>query len=291
MRATKLIELYCAVCHHYNTTLVVEAQRLSNNFCPKFTDEECMTTFIWGIANQKFDVKKCYEFIKDFYEDWFPELPSYQAYSNRICKLSEAFKLLAGILLSGLDLDPSHSDFVIDSMPIVVAGAKRSSRAVAAKEICDKGYCASKNMYYYGIKLHSLAQCRAGTIPLPFLMRPTKASENDLTVGKDILGGVRNMNVYADKCYKNKEWEDLLLATNNISVFTPVKLKKGQDKMFLMDRVYSAAVSKVRQPIESLFNWIQEKTNIQAASKVRSAAGLVSFVFARIAFACLCFYS
>ena len=77
MRELQFIELYCAVCRHYDNTLVVEAQRLSNNFCPKFTDEECITTYIWGIANQKHTVKGCYDFIKEFYGDWFADLPSY----------------------------------------------------------------------------------------------------------------------------------------------------------------------------------------------------------------------
>jgi len=91
----QLIELYCAVCHHYNSALVAQAQRCSNNFCPKFTDEECIATYIWGIYNQKFEVKACYEFIKDYYGDWFPDLPSYQAYNNRVCFLADAFKALA----------------------------------------------------------------------------------------------------------------------------------------------------------------------------------------------------
>jgi len=60
MRETQLIKLYCAVCYHYSSTLIHEAQRVTNNFCPKFTDEECIATFIWGIANQKFTVKGCY---------------------------------------------------------------------------------------------------------------------------------------------------------------------------------------------------------------------------------------
>lgn len=48
------------------------------------------------------------------------------------------------------------------------------------------------------------------------------------------------------------------------------------------DRLYSAAVSRLRQPIESLFNWIQEKTGIECASKVRSFQGLLVHVFARL---------
>ena len=82
---TKLIRLYCAVCHHYNTTLVAHAQRQSNNFRPKFTDEECITILIWGISNRKFEVKACYEFIRDYYGEWFPDLPSCQDFNNRVC--------------------------------------------------------------------------------------------------------------------------------------------------------------------------------------------------------------
>jgi hypothetical protein len=45
----------------------------------------------------------------------------------------------------------------------------------------------------------------------------------------------------------------------------------------------NSVISSIRQPIESFFNWIQEKTKIQHASKVRSTNGLFAFVFARIA--------
>ncbi|MDM8569307.1 hypothetical protein QUF50_07350, partial [Thiotrichales bacterium HSG1] len=55
------------------------------------------------------------------------------------------------------------------------------------------------------------------------------------------------------------------------------KKKKGQKKLDFFDQLFSTSVSRVRQPIESLFNWIQEKTNIQMASKVRSAKKLLRF--------------
>ncbi len=46
---------------------------------------------------------------------------------------------------------------------------------------------------------------------------------------------------------------------------------------------YSAAVSRLRQPVESLCNWIREKTGIEGAGKVRSFRGLLVHVFARLA--------
>ncbi len=66
-------------------------------------------------------------------------------------------------------------------------------------------------------------------------------------------------------------------------LYTPIKKKKGPKELALTDRVYSQIVSQVRQPIESFFNWIQEKTGIELASKVRSYKGLMVHVFGRLA--------
>jgi len=288
---TKLIELYCAVCQHYDTTLIAHAQRQSNNFCPKFTDEECITTYIWGLANQKFEVKACHEFIKGYYDGWFPDLPSYQAYNNRICYLADAFKALADTLTRGIGLDISHSDFSFDSMPIVVASSKRSGSAKVADELCNKGYCASKDMYYYGVKLHILAQCNYKAMPTPALMAVSRASEHDLTVAKDMLSDVRDIRIFGDTAFIDKAWQTYMSAENNVTVLTPVKREKGQKRLSSRDRLYSAAVSGVKQAIESLNNWLICKTDIQRASKVRSTAGLIAFLFARIAYACFVFNS
>jgi hypothetical protein len=279
----QLIKLYCAVCYHYNSALVTQAQRCSNNFCPKFTDEECITTYIWGLHNQKFEVKACYEFIKDYYGDWFPDLPSYQAYNNRICFLSDAFKMLASILLCEVGLDRDHSDFLNDSIPIVVAGSKRSGRAKTAGELCNKGYCASKDMWYYGVKLHTFAQCNYKKMPTPALMTVSKASEHDLPIAKELLSDVVNINFFGDCAFIDKEWQTYMLVEKNVKIFTPIKLKKGQKKLPFWDGIYSSAISGIKQAIESFNNWIIEKTNIQRASKVRSVAGLTAFIFARIA--------
>ena len=289
MRELEFIELYCAVCQHYDSKLAALAQRTSNNFCPKFTDEEAISAYIWGLHNQKFEVKACYEFIKDYYGDWFPNLPSYQAYNARICFLADAFKEFANILLCGLGLDPAHSDFVGDSMPIVVAGGKRSERAKVANELCSKGYCASKDMWYYGVKLHTVGQCNYKALPTPAMMAISKASEHDLPVAKETLYDVFNIRLFGDTAFANKEWQDLMLLENNVEVLTPIKRRKGQKKLPFWDSIYSAAVSGIKQAIESFNNWIIEKTNIQKASKVRSTSGLSAFIFARIASVFLCF--
>jgi len=283
MREYKFIQLYCAVCHYYDNTLVATVQRQTNNFCPKFTDVECIATYIWGIANQKPNVRSCYDFIKDYYGDWFPDMPSYQAYNKRICYLADAFKSLASLLIGGLGINLLHSDFVYDSMPIVLTGNSRSGRAKVAKELCDKGYCAAKKMFYHGVKLHIVAQCNHKTMPAPSLMKISKASQHDLDVAKDMLDDVKNIRVFADMALIDKQWQQRMLAENNVTILTPIRRKKGQDMLCSADKLLSAAISSIKQAIESLNNWLIEKTNIQRASKVRSDAGLIAFVFARVA--------
>lgn len=287
-KSYQFIELYCAVCYHYDNTLTNYAQRNSNNFCPKFSDEECIATLIWGIANQKFDVKRCHEFIMDYYSDWFPNLPSYQTYSKRICFLADAFKVLASVLLGGLGLDFGHADFVYDSMPIVMAASARSNRAKVAPEFCSKGYCASKDMWYYGAKLHILAQCNYKAMPTPALMQISKASAHDRKVAEDMLCDVRNIRLFADMALLDNQWRAKMLIENNVEILTPIRRRKGQETLSSADKFLSRAISSIKQAIESLNNWLIEKTNIQRASKVRSAEGLMVFLFARIACACFC---
>jgi len=196
--------------------------------------------------------------------------------------LGPAFQTLYGLLITEKAVNETMITHLLDSMPIVVANQKRSNNAKSAKELCSKGYRASKNMYYYGAKLHSLGQKCYGTLPQMRMVEVTPASENDLTVAKRWLSDVKNIDIYADKAYADDLWKEEL-RLRNVNLFTPVKLEKGQEFLDSADSLLSSAVSSVRQAIESFFSWIQSKTNIHLASNVRSTQGLIAFIFARLA--------
>ena len=100
----------------------------------------------------------------------------------------------------------------------------------------------------------------------------TPASNHDLPVFKQITPYIQDSEVYADKAYIDS-LEREMLNQQNAEIYTPVKQKKGQENLYLFEQLLSTSVSSVRQPIESLFNWIFETTGIQIASKVRSTNG------------------
>jgi len=172
---------------------------------------------------------------------------------------------------------------LLDSMPVVVAKASRSNSAKAASEICDKGKCASQKMWYYGIKIHILAEERPNTLPIPRKILLTKASEHDLPAGKLILENAEDIEVFADKGYVDDDWGyDLQL--RYVDLNTPFKERsKNQVPLDDGERAWNAFVSSRRQQIESLFSQISRLTDMQDAHVARSESGLLSFIWARFA--------
>lgn len=288
---TKLIKIYFYVCDKYERELKYCCQRFTNNNSPEFSDQEIMTIYLFCVNLEKrFKIKQMYEFIKNYFFDWFPKLPSYTAFVTRLNRLSEAFRSLVGILIeefSGNDIDLNTS--LLDSMPIITCSGKRKGRV--AQDITDKGYCSTKGIYYYGAKLHCLCFNRDQKLPYPESIVFSKASENDLAVFKENWADIAHRSFYGDKIYNDKPFFDKFKAVKNSEMLTPIKLKKGEpDNLRQFDKayndLYSRAVSSVRQPIESFFNYLIEKTDIQRASKVRSTKGFLVHLFGKIAAAC-----
>lgn len=152
----------------------------------------------------------------------------------------------------------------------------------------DKGYCSTKKLHYFGAKLHNIAFHRQGKFPIPEFLILSKASEHDLNVVREILPQLENRALIGDKADSKEDFNEVLQKKTGSYIYTAVKLVKGETQAtrqfkHAADQPFSTQVSRIRQPIESLFNWIIEKTDIQRASKVRSRQGLIVHVFGRIA--------
>jgi len=284
----KLVKIYFYVCDHYDTEWKYLCERFSNNNKPEFSDQEAITIYLYAmLLEYLLKVKHIHEFASEHLRDWFPKLPSYEAFTNRINRLCEVFRVLSETVLTEFIPDDCNQDIsLIDSMPVIICSGKRISKV--AKEITDKGFCSTKGIYYHGLKLHGLGFYRKGHLPHPEQLLFTKASENDITHLKRVATYIDNRTYFGDKIYGNVDFWAEMEQTNNSRMLTPIKDIKGQhesqkkrEKAY--NDLFSKAVSSVRQPIESLFNWLIEKTDIQRASKVRSTKGLLTFVCGRIA--------
>lgn len=107
---------------------------------------------------------------------------------------------------------------------------------------------------------------------------------HDLTALKEMSdelpGGI---NLFGDKAYADEHFKTEL-KEHQIQLFTPIKKpKKGE----LRDeqKRFNKTISRIRQPIESFFKWLIDKTDIQRASSVRSTEGLIIHCLGKLTFA------
>ena len=115
--------------------ILLEQERFSNNnSIPDFTDEELLTIYIFSmIEEEKYKVKSIHAYAEKYLHDWFPKLPSYQTFNNRLNRLAAVFPPLIVCLLkdvntintTGVRFDIS----LLDSMPIITCSV------VVAKEV------------------------------------------------------------------------------------------------------------------------------------------------------------
>jgi hypothetical protein len=286
MRQLQLIHLYYYVCQCYDTYLCLHFQRQSNNSTPRFSDQEVITIYLFGLLNRRFTAKDTYELITDYWLSWFPHLPSYQGYNHRINALHWHLEVMVGHLTSRLSFQDCYQDVCLtDSLPIILS--RRPYQAKAALALADKGFCSTKDLYYHGVKFHFLGLDRYGKMPLPEQMQFSPASFNDLTVLKTVLPSLNNRWVIGDKIFACTPLNEQL-AAQQVEILTPIKLKKGQKRLDAADQYLSTYISSIRQPVESFFNWLIEKTQIQTASKVRSENALSLHCYGRIAAALIC---
>jgi Transposase DDE domain len=288
MHELLLIKLYFYVCEEYNEYLRWNVQRFSpNGQSGQISDEEIITIYLFCVAyEEKYKVKSIHKHITKYWKSWFPSLPSYQTFTNRLNRIADVFPLLVERIIENHGQFPQEMDILIgDSLPIITCSHKRAGKV--APQVTSKGYCATKKLHYYGSKLHLLGQKRTGTIPFPKKVGVTPAATHDLTALNPVLEVALAEATFLDKAYCDKDLDQSMNLIGN-QLMTPIKDVKGMCPLLKQfDKaskdLYNTAISTVRQPVESLFNWVIQLTNIQNASFVRSENGLNVHIFGKLA--------
>lgn len=287
---TKLVATYMLICD-YSWIFDVYNQRLSNN-TPKFTDEEVATIYLFCTMDDlKLQTKKSIHAYADRHlRSWFPWLPKYEAFSGRVNQLSECFRHLTAAVNSGLlskhvDFKQGRPEFSGDSMPIFMAKGVRSFDARVATEIANAGYCATKKVHYHGFKLHNLNLVSSSSdLPHPVVSTLSPASAHDYEVFRnELIHQVRGSKCYLDSAYFDEKNKAFFQEQYDVTICAIAKRKRGQKVLFADQKLLNAAFSRLRQPIESFFNWLIELTGIQNASKTRATKGVLSHIYGKVA--------
>ena len=116
---------------------------------PTFSDSE-MLTLMLAIDFFEFNSERRYHaFIKANYLKLFPKLLNQSEYNRRARSLRFLLNELRQAWGNTLGVQ-SEKHFLLDTTPVVVVGYRRSKNHSDFRRSADYGYCAARQMKYFG---------------------------------------------------------------------------------------------------------------------------------------------
>lgn len=295
----QLIALYCWVCACYDTHPDLKFQRLSPNDEPGFTDQELVTIYLFGHMQghplkRRIHDRAADRYVRQHWAEWFPRLPSYQAFSHRLNGLTLAFQTLIGQCLPQADDPDGDLVRLVDALPVMLSRGPHSPRARVARPKADLGYCAAKNQFYHALNRTADAAARVG-VPPPgsaahagvvvfhpgFLPRPDGSPRALAPASK--LGLLRRQGLRQPGAAPTGSGPRCPVADALSRPQADAVARRGGP---VAAAARSRFVSALRLPVESLFKWLMGQTGFQDAANVRSEAGLDLHCYGKRAVAC-----
>ena len=217
-----IIATYLIVCEHYQA--IQKQYRLRRGgFAPALTDEEVITMEICGEYFKIECEKDLFAYFHQHYLHFFPKLSDRTLFARQAANLWQVKAAIQKRLayVSGQAQDPVQA---IDTFPLPVCVLTRAIRDRCFETQADYGYCAAKDMHYYGFKL-GLRISRAGMIThYPLLA----ARPHDIQSLDTLLEGFEGIAA-ADKAFIDQYRHALLWERHHILVVTPVRKNMQSD--------------------------------------------------------------
>jgi len=209
-----IITVYCLVCEHCQAVKAQYPIR-RGGFAPALTDEEVITMEICGEFFKCGSDKDIFIYFRNHYAHFFPRLRDRSLFVRQAANLWQVKAAIQQRLtvVSGQADDPVQ---VIDTVPLPVCGYTRSRRDRCFKPDADYGYCAAKDLKYYGFKL-GLRIARSGMIT-HFPLLP--ARPHDINCLDELVAGFVG-RVPADKGFIDEVRQALLAERHGVVVITP----------------------------------------------------------------------
>ena len=183
-----------------------------------------------------------------FSKDLFPERSRY----NRRCRaLGFAIKWMRHQLAKR---GQHHAYAVVDSLPIELCHSSRMYRAKRFRGIADIGYCASKKIAFYGLKLH--LQVTDQGLPMGYVV--TEASCHDRVAAETVMTQIPHPYNLGDKGYISQKLQKKLYEEHRVAFWTPVR----KNQRILQSDAWKQWMKRKRKVIETVFSILVDSYRI-----------------------------
>jgi hypothetical protein len=195
-------------------------------FAPALTDEEVMTLEICGEYFKLNTDEQIFDYFQNHYQADFPHLRDRTLFVRQAANLWQVKAALQQLLViqSGQADDPVQA---IDTLPLPVCVFTRAARHRCLKPHADYGYCAAKQMTYFGFKL-GLRIARSGMITYYPLL---PARPHDIQFLDELVENFSG-TVPADKGFIDALRQALLQERQGVMVITPARKNMAETYPF-----------------------------------------------------------
>jgi hypothetical protein len=178
----------------------------------------------------------------------FPERSRY----NRRCRaLSFAIKWIRHQLAKR---GQHHAYAVVDSLPIELCHSARMHRVKRFRGIADIGYCASKRIAFYGLKLH--LQVTDQGLPMGYVV--TEASCHDRVAAETVMTQIPHSYNLGDKGYISQKLQKKLYEEHRVAFWTPVR----KNQRIRQSDAWKQWMKRKRKVIETVFSILVDSYRI-----------------------------
>jgi len=240
---------------------------------PRFTDSEVITLMLAHDYIPYPGENQFIGYIKANYPELFPALLTQSQFNRRARNLRLLVEEMRRYWLQELGL-LTQVDLLLDTKPVPVMGYKRSKKRSDFAGSADYGFCASRNLKYYGYKLVSL--CTLAGIPVAYELVPANTDER--LAAESVLYALRGCRIYADKGFIGEDWQARIFRHTRNRIYTAKRTNQAAQNPVAFDRW----LNSVRERIEGVFNEIQNTGRNIERLLAKTVVGLATRVISKM---------
>ena len=241
---------------------------------PEFSDSEVITLLLTMDFIPFPSETQFLAYIRANYLALFPKLLDQSQYNRRarslrllVEQLRRSWLVQLGVLQQG--------SYLLDTKPIPVVGVKRSNRRSDFAGSASYGFCASRNLKYFGYKLVAITTFSG--IPVVYDLVPANTDER--LAAETVLGYLRGCQIIADKGFIGERWQTEMRAWTGNQIWTTKRQNQYRQNQPALDHW----IASVRERIEGVFHELTNTGRDLEGLLAKTVVGLSTRVIAKMA--------
>jgi hypothetical protein len=240
---------------------------------PELSDSEMITLMLAQDLIPYPGETQFVEFIRANYLSLFPRLVDQSQFNRRARGLRWLVEDLRQQWVVRLGVRAPRQ-LLVDTKPIPVMGCKRSKRHSEFAGRAAYGYCASRQMHYFGYKLVMLTTLDG--IPLLYELVPANWDERD--AADVVVHHVRDCDIFGDKGFIGADWQTTLHHQTGNRLWTAKRTNQADQNPPEFDYL----LCHVRERIEGVFHRLQNTGRNLERLLAKTVHGLCTRVILKV---------